>query len=173
VFAIDHTMAEAWWVKPFLRFTRAMPLDPTKPLATRALIAAVRDGETLVIFPEGRITVTGTLMKVYDGVGLIADKAEAPIVPVRLSGLESTVFSRLNSLQVKRRWFPKVTVNITEPVRLSLPDTLKGKARRQAAGNALYGIMSDMMFRTTDTDLTIFEAIVAAARQHGAGRGAA
>lgn len=170
VFAIDHTMAEAWWVKPFLRFTRAMPLDPTKPLATRALIAAVKAGETLVIFPEGRITVTGTLMKVYDGVGLIADKAEAPIVPVRLSGLESTVFSRLNSLQVKRRWFPKVTVTITEPVRLSLPESLKGKARRQAAGNALYGIMSDMMFRTTDTDLTIFEAMVGAARQHGAGR---
>lgn len=134
VFAIDHTMAEAWWVKPFLRFTRAMPLDPTKPLATRALIAAVKAGETLVIFPEGRITVTGTLMKVYDGVGLIADKAEAPIVPVRLSGLESTVFSRLNSMQVKRRWFPKVTVTITEPVHLKLPEQLKGNCagRRRA-----------------------------------------
>lgn len=170
VFAIDHTIAQAWWVKPFLRFTRAMPLDPTKPLATRSLIAAVKAGETLIIFPEGRLTVTGTLMKVYDGVGLIAEKSGAPIVPVRLSGLESTVFSRLNSMQVKRRWFPKVTVTITEPVRLTLPDHLKGKLRRQAAGNALYGIMSDMMFRTTDTDLTIFEAMVAAARQHGAGR---
>ncbi|WP_370677541.1 acyl-[ACP]--phospholipid O-acyltransferase [Pleomorphomonas sp. PLEO] len=170
VFAIDHTIAEAWWVKPFLRFTRAIPLDPTRPLATRSLIAAVKAGETLIIFPEGRITVTGTLMKVYDGVGLIAEKSGAPIVPVRLSGLESTVFSRLNSLQVKRRWFPKVTVTIIPPARLSLPDTLKGKLRRQAAGNALYGIMSDMMFRTTDTDLSIFEAIVAAGRQNGAGR---
>lgn len=170
VFAIDHTIAESRWVKPFLRFTRAIPLDPTRPLATRSLIAAVKAGETLIIFPEGRITVTGTLMKVYDGVGLIAEKSGAPIVPVRLSGLESTVFSRLNSLQVKRRWFPKVTVTITPPARLSLPDALKGKLRRQAAGNALYGIMSDMMFRTTDTDLSIFEAIVAAARQNGAGR---
>ena len=32
IFAIDSAMAKNWWVKPFLRFTRAMPLDPTKPM---------------------------------------------------------------------------------------------------------------------------------------------
>ena len=63
VFAIDSAMAQHWWVKPFLRFTRAMPLDPTKPMATRTLINAVKSGEPLIIFPEGRLTVTGSLMK--------------------------------------------------------------------------------------------------------------
>ena len=33
VFAIDSDMAKKWWVKPFLRFTNAMPLDPTSPMA--------------------------------------------------------------------------------------------------------------------------------------------
>jgi acyl-[acyl-carrier-protein]-phospholipid O-acyltransferase/long-chain-fatty-acid--[acyl-carrier-protein] ligase len=28
VFAIDHTMAQQWWVKPLLKFVRAFPLDP-------------------------------------------------------------------------------------------------------------------------------------------------
>ncbi|WP_163579758.1 1-acyl-sn-glycerol-3-phosphate acyltransferase, partial [Klebsiella pneumoniae] len=78
----------AWWVKPFLKITKAMPLDPTRPLATRTLINAVKAGETLIIFPEGRLTVTGSLMKVYDGAGLIADKSGAPVVPVRIEGLE-------------------------------------------------------------------------------------
>ena len=95
VFAIDSAMAQHWWVKPFLRFTRAMPLDPTKPMATRTLINAVKAGEPLIIFPEGRITVTGSLMKVYDGAGLIADKTDAIVVPVRIDGLEATPFSRL------------------------------------------------------------------------------
>ena len=88
VFAIDSAMAQHWWVKPFLRFTRAMPLDPTKPMATRTLINAVKSGEPLIIFPEGRLTVTGSLMKIYDGAGLIADKTDAFVVPVRLEGLD-------------------------------------------------------------------------------------
>jgi acyl-[acyl-carrier-protein]-phospholipid O-acyltransferase / long-chain-fatty-acid--[acyl-carrier-protein] ligase len=170
VFAIDHGIAQRWWVKPFLRFTRAMPLDPTKPMATRTLINAVKAGETLVIFPEGRITVTGSLMKVYDGAGLIADKTGAKVVPVRIDGLEATPFSRLARSQVRRRWFPKVVVTILEPVALTVDDKLKGRHRRQAAGAALYEIMSDLVFRTTSTDRTVVQAVIEAAAVHGPGR---
>ncbi|MHB2169851.1 acyl-[ACP]--phospholipid O-acyltransferase [Alsobacter sp. R-9] len=170
VFAIDHGIAQRWWVKPFVRITRAMPLDPTKPMATRTLIHAVQQGDPLVIFPEGRITVTGSLMKVYDGAGLIADKSGAMVVPVRIDGLEATPFSRLSAQQVRRRWFPKVKVTILEPVRLEVDPELKGRARRQAAGAGLYGIMSDLVFRTTSTDRTIIDAVIEAATVHGAGR---
>jgi acyl-[acyl-carrier-protein]-phospholipid O-acyltransferase / long-chain-fatty-acid--[acyl-carrier-protein] ligase len=170
VFAIDHGIAQRWWVRPFLRFTRAMPLDPTKPMATRTLINAVKAGETLVIFPEGRITVTGSLMKVYDGAGLIADKTGSKVVPVRIDGLEATPFSRLARSQVRRRWFPKVVVTILEPVALTVDDKLKGRHRRQAAGAALYEIMSDLVFRTTSTDRTVVQAVIEAAAVHGPGR---
>jgi acyl-[acyl-carrier-protein]-phospholipid O-acyltransferase/long-chain-fatty-acid--[acyl-carrier-protein] ligase len=170
VFAIDHGIAQRWWVRPFLKVTRAMPLDPTRPLATRTLINAVKAGDPLVIFPEGRITITGQLMKVYDGAALIAEKSGAPVVPVRIEGLEATVFSRLDRRQVRRRWFPKVTVTLLAPVRLEVDPALKGRARRQAAGAALYQIMSDLIFRTTPTDRTILDAVIAAARVHGWGR---
>jgi acyl-[acyl-carrier-protein]-phospholipid O-acyltransferase / long-chain-fatty-acid--[acyl-carrier-protein] ligase len=167
VFAIDHGIAQRWWVKPFLRLTRAMPLDPTKPMATRTLINAVKAGDTLVIFPEGRITVTGSLMKVYDGAGLIADKTGAQVVPVRIDGLEATPFSRLARTQVRRRWFPKVVVTILEPVKLTVDDKLVGRHRRQAAGAALYEVMSDLVFRTTSTDRTVVQALIEAATVHG------
>jgi acyl-[acyl-carrier-protein]-phospholipid O-acyltransferase/long-chain-fatty-acid--[acyl-carrier-protein] ligase len=167
VFAIDYNIAQRWWVRPFLKLTRAMPLDPSKPMATRTLINAVKAGEPLVIFPEGRITVTGSLMKVYDGVGLIADKSGALVVPVKIDGLEATPFSRLSRAQVHRRWFPKVTVTVLEPVKLAVADELKGRWRRQAAGAALYEIMSDLVFRTTNTDRTVFDAVAEAAEVHG------
>src|SRR3984893_6635778 len=167
VFAVDHGFAQRWWVRPVLKLTRAMPLDPTRPLATRKLIHAVRSGDTLVIFPEGRITVTGQLMKVYDGAALIAEKSSAMVVPVRIEGLEATIFSRLSRDQVRRRWFPKIRVTVLEPVRLTVDDALKGKARRQAAGAMLYQIMSDLIFRTTPTDRTVVEAVVDAAKIQG------
>jgi acyl-[acyl-carrier-protein]-phospholipid O-acyltransferase / long-chain-fatty-acid--[acyl-carrier-protein] ligase len=167
VFAIDYNIAQRWWVKPFLKLTRAMPLDPSKPMATRTLINAVKGGEPLVIFPEGRITVTGSLMKVYDGVGLIADKSGALVVPVKIDGLEATPFSRLSRSQVHRRWFPKVTITVLPPVKLAVAEELKGRHRRQAAGAALYEIMSDLVFRTTPTDRTVFDAVVEAADVHG------
>ncbi len=170
IFAIDTGIAQRWWVKPFLRLVRAFPLDPTKPMATRGLIHAVRNGETLVIFPEGRLTVTGSLMKVYDGAGMIAEKSGCMIVPTRIDGLEASAFSRLSRDQAPRRFLNKVTVTILEPVDLKIDASLRGKARRQAAGAALYQIMSDLLFRTTDVEKTIFAAVAEAAHKHGMGR---
>ncbi len=172
VFAVDSGIAQRWWVRPFLRMTRAMPLDPTRPLATRTLINAVKSGETLIIFPEGRLTVTGSLMKVYDGAGLIADKSGAMVVPVKIDGLEQTTFSRLSRRQVRRRWWPKVTVTILPPFRLSVDPALKGKARRQAAGAGLYDAMSDLLFRTTPIDRSVMAALIEAGSRHGWGRNA-
>jgi len=170
VFAIDTGIAQRWWAKPFLKFTRALPIDPTKPMATRTLIHAVQNGDSLIIFPEGRITVTGSLMKVYDGAGLIAEKSGAMVVPIRLEGLEATFFSRLGRSQVRRRLFPKVTATILPPVKLEVDPDLRGKRRRIAAGAALYQVMSDLVFRTTSTDRTVVEAMIEAAREHGRGR---
>lgn len=170
VFAIDSGISKRWWVRPFLHLVNAMPLDPTNPMATRTLINAVKGGQTLIIFPEGRLTVTGSLMKVYDGAGLIADKSGAQVLPVRIDGLQATPFSRLSKDQVRRRWFPKVLVTVLPPVKLAVAPELRGKTRRQAAGAALYGVMSDLVFRTTPTDRSIIDAVIAAAHEHGPSR---
>ena len=168
VFAIDHGWAQKWWMKPVVRYMNALALDPTRPLATRVLIQTVRNGATLVIFPEGRITRTGSLMKVYEGSGLIADKTGVPVVPVRIQGAETSKFSYLTDAQVRRPLFKKIKVTLLPPRRIELPDGLVGRARRQAAGAALYSIMSDMVFTTTSTDRTVLQAVVEAAAQQGA-----
>ncbi len=167
VFAIDSGWAKKWWMKPLVGYLNALPLDPTRPLATRLLIQAVRNGATLVIFPEGRITRTGSLMKVYDGSGLIAAKTGVPVVPVRIEGADATRFSYLTNAQVRRPWFKKITVTVMPPQRIILPDELTGRARRQAAGAALYSIMSRMIFATTPTDRTVHQALIDAAEAYG------
>ncbi len=169
IFAVDYTIAQAWWAKPFLKLCNFLALDPSKPMATRTLIKAVDKGDPLVIFPEGRITVTGGLMKVYDGAAMVADKTGSKIVPVRIDGLEKSYFSRLTSKHVRRRLFPKVKVTILEPVSLPVAEELKGRKRRLAAGSALYQVMSMMLFRTTDTSHTVLEKIIETANDRGFG----
>ncbi|NLH82430.1 MAG: AMP-binding protein, partial [Phyllobacteriaceae bacterium] len=170
VFAIDATIAKKWWVRPFLKVARALALDPLKPMATRTLIHGVESGDPLVIFPEGRLTVTGSLMKVYDGAGLVALKTGADIVPVRIEGLEQTPFTRLAPSQVRRKLFPKVRVTILPGRPIEVDPTLVGRARRRAAGAALYGVMSDLLYRTTRIDHSVIDAVIEAAKHEGPGR---
>ncbi|MDB5651503.1 MAG: acyl-[ACP]--phospholipid O-acyltransferase, partial [Hyphomicrobiales bacterium] len=165
VFAIDRLIAERWWVRPFLSIAHCLPVDPSQPLATRALIQQVKAGRPLVIFPEGRITVTGSLMKVYDGAAMIADKAEALIVPARIEGLEESYFSRLTGRQIRRRLFPKVRITFLPPRRLQIDPELKGRKRRHAAGAALQDLMADLLFQTTRTHVTLMEALVHAIKR--------
>lgn len=166
VFAIDTEVARKWWVRPILRVVRAVPVDPTRPMSTKTLVKAVREGNPLIIFPEGRITVTGGLMKVHEGSALIADKAEARVLPIRIEGLQLTPFSKLAG-KLPIRLFPKVKVTIFPPQDFDLPDDLKGRARRQAAGIALADIMTDSAFNAAPIDRTLFEALLDAKATNG------
>jgi len=166
-FAIHYNQARRWWVRPFLRLMNAYPMDPTRPLAARSLIRTVNKGSPLIIFPEGRITVTGSLMKIYDGAAMVADRTGSKIVPIKIDGLEQTPFSRLSTLQTKRKYFPKVRVTITPAVQLHLDNALKSRARRQAAGNELYRIMSDLIFATSGKNGTLFEELSKAGQAYG------
>lgn len=158
-FAVDTTIAKAWWVKPFLTLVNFQPIDPTKPLGARNLVNTVKVGNQLVIFPEGRLTVTDGLMKVYDGSAMIADKADAVVVPVRIEGAERSTMSYLKKSQTRKSWFPKVTVTILPPRKLDIPADLRGKARRQAAGAKLQDIMVDTAVETADIERTLFQAL--------------
>ena len=170
VFAVDYNIAKAWWVRPFLKMCKFLPLDPTKPMATRSLIKVAQEGNPIGIFPEGRLTVTGTLMKVYDGAAMVADKTGSMVVPVRIDGLEKSYLSYLGDGKVRRRLFPKVKVTILEPVKLDVPAELKGRKRRTAAGAALYQVMSNLMFRTADTSSTVLERVIRASHEYGMGK---
>jgi acyl-[acyl-carrier-protein]-phospholipid O-acyltransferase/long-chain-fatty-acid--[acyl-carrier-protein] ligase len=169
-FAVDTGIAKAWWAKPFLKLVRHYTMDPSKPLAARDLIKLVASGEPVVIFPEGRITVTGSIMKVYDGTAMIADKADAVVVPVRIEGAQRSHLSYLKQGQIKRAWFPKVTISILPPVKLPVGEALRGKARRNAAGAALQDVMIDAMVKSAMLDQTLFEALGNAYRDRDTGK---
>jgi acyl-[acyl-carrier-protein]-phospholipid O-acyltransferase/long-chain-fatty-acid--[acyl-carrier-protein] ligase len=167
MFAVNTLIAQRVWIRPFLRLVNAFPVNPTNPLAMKALVRAVAAGNKCVIFPEGRVTVTGALMKVYEGPGMVADRADAPLVPVRIDGAQYSPFSRLKG-KVRLRLFPKIVVTVLPPRRIDVDPELKGRARRRAIGRQLYDLMTGVIFETSVRRETLFEALCDAKAIHGA-----
>lgn len=166
MFAVNTQVANLWYVRPFLKLVDAFPVDPTNPYSIKAMIRKVEEDRHLVIFPEGRLTTTGNLMKIYDGPGLIADKAEAMILPVRLDGVQYTPFARLRGL-MPFKIFPKITITFLEPIQFKINEELKGRARRQASSRQLYDVMEEMMLQTTERERTLWNGLLYARSIHG------
>lgn len=165
-YAVHSTYYNKWWMRPLKRWTRLFAVDHGDPMAMKSLIKYVKEGHKVVIFPEGRITATGSLMKVYPGPGMVADKADADILPIRIDGAQYTPFSRLRG-QVRLRWFPTIKLTILPAHRFDFPESLSGRERRSEAGRILAEIMTDMVFETSHYQRRIWDAITEAAYTHG------
>lgn len=165
-FAINTQIAQRWWLRPFLGLSKVFPMDPTHPLSLKALIHHLQQDTKTVIFPEGRITVTGSLMKIYDGTGMVADKSGATILPIRIDGAEYTHFSKLRNI-LRLRMFPRITLHILPPTQIATHGELTGKSRRKHSGHVLADIMTEMMFATSHYQQTLFSALLEARAIHG------
>jgi len=168
-FAINTAYAAKWYMRPFRNVIRLFPVDHTDPMAMKGLIGHVREGNRVVIFPEGRITATGSLMKIYHGPGMVADKSDATVLPVRIDGAQYTPFSRLKG-QVRRRWFPEIRLVVLPPRKLEFSEAASPRERRQEAGKQLADLMTEMVFETTPHDRRLLDALAEAEHVHGADR---
>ncbi|MDQ7089036.1 MAG: AMP-binding protein [Methylococcales bacterium] len=165
-FAINTHISQLWWLKPFLWLSDVFPMDPTHPISLKNLIHHLKTDTKTVIFPEGRITTTGAMMKIYDGTGMVADKSGAAILPIRISGAEYTHFSKLKNI-VRLRFFPKITLHILPPTTIRADEKLRGRLRRQNSGHALADLMNQMMFTTSSYQQTLFSGLLDARTIHG------
>ena len=141
-------------------------LDMQSAHSLRRLVEYLRQGHCAVIFPEGRITTTGGLMKIYEGTGLVADHAHTQIFPIHIDGPQRSVFSYLRG-RGPIHWFPAIRMQMLPPQRLALPETVSGRARRLRATHAIEKSMQRAQYQCTRQQTLLFDAIWQAARRHG------
>ena len=100
-----------------LRSIQAIPVNQAKPeMSTlKHIIELLKDGEKVVIFPEGERTSDGNLKeKGQSGVGMIVEKSRSKVLPVRLFGPEIAL-----PRQAKRLKRTPVTLVVGEPLDMS------------------------------------------------------
>ena len=166
IFAINTNIAKKWWVKIFTSVVKIYPIDPTNPLALKQLIRELRNNQKCIIFPEGRITVTGSLMKVYEGAGVVAVNSNAVILPVRIDGAQYSKFSYLKN-KFKTKFFPQIKITILEPTKITISENARGSKKRKEIGNQLYNIMTNMMYNSSPIYTHLYKSLIEGAKIHG------
>lgn len=165
VFVVNTDIASRWYFKPFLKLIDHVTVDPLHPMAIKMLTKEVTKGRTIVIFPEGRITLTGSFMKIYEGAAFVAHKAKVPLIPVILDGAEYTYFSRLKGL-VKQRLFTPIKITMGAPLDITVPSNLFGKQRRQYLAKYTHDLMMDMRVNIFEPT-SLFDSVLLAKQRFG------
>jgi 1-acyl-sn-glycerol-3-phosphate acyltransferase len=99
-FVMDHQIFRIPVLSFVFRTGRAIPIAPAREdpamleAAYTEVARALRDGDLVGIFPEGRITDAGELQPFRSGVKRIIDTTPVPVVPMALRGLWGSMFSR-------------------------------------------------------------------------------
>jgi acyl-[acyl-carrier-protein]-phospholipid O-acyltransferase/long-chain-fatty-acid--[acyl-carrier-protein] ligase len=165
-FVVHTEVTKSAWVRWLLRFVPHLVVDSTSPMAIKVICRLVESGTPVVIFPEGRLTITGSLMKVYDGAGFVAARTGATVVPVRIEGAGHSYFGRLAGIY-PLKLFPKISVTIRPRRTIPMPKLPSAKLRRRRAGELLRRILLDMLVATRP-QRTLFEAFLDAKATFGA-----
>ena len=167
VFIVHSQIAQRPLFAFFLRYIPHLAIDSTSPLAIKQIIKLVESGQPVVIFPEGRITKTGALMKVYDGAAFVAAKTGATLVPVRIDGAGRSYFSRLSGIY-PRRLLPKVTISILPRRIIAMPNLPSAKERRRRSGELLRQVLLEMLVATLSRR-TLFQTFLEGRANFGSG----
>lgn len=155
-----------------LKYVSHVTVDPLNPYSLKKIVAVVREGRPLVLFPEGRITTTGGLMKVYGGVGFIALKTGATLYPVIFRGPERSKLSRITA-KVRSCWFPQVTIFAAAPTRLTVAAGRSFRQQKKEVGDKLLALLQNAMFKARqhcDAGANLFDRFLTAIDLHGAGK---
>ncbi len=91
--------------------------------ALREVIKKIKQGNGVVLFPEGTRSKDGCLQPARAGIGLVIAKTGAPVLPMRIFG-SFDAFPK-NS---KHLHFPQITVVLGEPIHFS-PEEITSTSR--------------------------------------------
>ncbi len=161
---VNRGRARELLLRPFMQNRYTVQIDTMNPYSLKGVIEEVNRGTALLVFPEGRITRTGNLMKIYEGAGFVAYKTGARILPVHLGGTYDTIFAKKHP---GRKIFAPITLTIGEirpPIDL---ERFQPHDRKREAARAIYGMLCEMFYEARYRPSTLGREFIRACRKRG------
>jgi 1-acyl-sn-glycerol-3-phosphate acyltransferase len=111
----------ARWLLPRLY---VVPIDQNQPgfAGLKTIIKVLKEGNRVLIFPEGSRSPDGTLTPAEPGTGLVVAKARVPVTPMRIFGAHEALPMGSGKFRTNT-----VTVVIGEPIRFDREPPPEGK----------------------------------------------
>jgi acyl-[acyl-carrier-protein]-phospholipid O-acyltransferase/long-chain-fatty-acid--[acyl-carrier-protein] ligase len=166
-FVTSSQSAETSWLhKRIMVNRRTFPVDMNSPYAVKRMAEYLKGGGRLVLFPEGRLSRTGSLMKLFDGVGFLILKTKPKVITAYIRNGQFLPWSPNPN---RKRWFPRLTVHFSL---VSIePDQRIVKAA-QARSRLMDQVRREMLRQQFETEMafgpdTMPAAITEAARGNG------
>ncbi len=146
-FVVSRAVGESSWVhRKMMINKRTYPIDTASPYAVKHMAEHLRNNGRLVLFAEGRITDTGSLMKVFDGTGFLLFKTHAKVITCYLRGANRLKWSRQPG---RRQWFPEVTAHFSDILEAPMPGhEISTTDARYLLTNWLRDRIVDQQFKT-------------------------
>lgn len=139
--------------------------DLSEPSSVKMMVRLLAAGETLVVFPQGRVTTTASAMKLYPSVAVVAGRAAVPVVPVSICGL---LYSRYGLVPgaFARRTFPRVSIRVGAPMRMPASGSGATRQKRRNSAEALNAVLARAVLDSRERQ-TVYEAMLEAASAFG------
>lgn len=146
-FVTSSTTAEVSFIHKAMMVNRhTFAIDPTSPYAAKRMAELLKSGGKLVLFAEGRISQTGSLMKVFDGVGFLIFKTRAKVITCHLKGAHRLPFS---SNADRKVCFPQVTALFSDALTPPHPGELGSAAARRFLTDWLRDRLVEQVFEAS------------------------
>ena len=108
---VSSTSAQTSWVhRKIMINKRTFPIDTSSPYAVKRMAEFLESKGRLVLFAEGRLSRTGTLMKLFDGTGFLLHKTPAKVITGYIRGAHRLPFGPNRDYKLL---FPRVTVHFS------------------------------------------------------------
>ena len=164
-FVTSSTTAQLSWLHRTLMINdRTFPVDTASPYAARQMAEYLAKNGRLVLFAEGRLSRTGSLMKIYDGTGFLLRKTGAKIITCYLRGANRQKLATHPGWKI---WFPRVQAFFSQVL---LPPKQEHVSMSKARDTLTTWLRDRMIQQQFEVEMSqgadnLLEAVERAARQ--------